>query len=286
VPDAFNGATAMIVDTHVHVIAEDQARYPRTSAAASTEWVRDTPAETLLELNHTAGIDRTVLVQAYGAYAYDNSYAADCAMRYPQQFVGVCIVDPLQPDAPEQLNYWATGRAMRGLRLFTRTEPESTWLDDPRTFPLWERAASLKIPLCVITAFDQVPRLQAGLERFPDVPVALDHLGLPRLDDGPPYAAIRPLFDLARFPNLYLKFSTVSIYAAGKGKSSAADFFRRLLDRFGPRRMMWGSNFPATHDRSLKAQLELAIDALSFTTEDERRWLFGESARTLWPALR
>jgi predicted TIM-barrel fold metal-dependent hydrolase len=276
----------MIVDTHVHVIADDQAKYPRTSAAARTEWVRDTSAETVLELNRAAGIDRTVLVQAYGAYAYDNRYAADCATRYPRQFVGVCIVDPLRPDAPEQLSHWVAERGMRGVRLFTRTEPESTWLDDPRTFPLWERAASLKVPVCVITAFDQVPRLQAGLERFPEVSLALDHLGLPRLDDGPPYAATSPLFDLARFPNLYLKFSTVSIYAASKGRSRASDFFRRLLDRFGPQRMMWGSNFPATHDRSLKEQLELALDALSFTTEDDRRWIFGESALTLWPALR
>ncbi len=276
----------MIVDTHVHVIAEDQGKYPRRPAAAHTEWVRDTSAETLLELNRAAGIDRTVLVQAYGAYAYDNSYAADCAIRYPERFAGVCIVDPLRRDAPEQLTYWVTERGIRGLRLFTRTEPEGTWLDDPLTFPLWGRAESLGIPLCVITAFEQIPRLRAGLERFPGVAVALDHLGLPRLDDGPPYEAARPLFDLARFPNLYLKFSTVSMYAAGKGKSSVTDFFRRLLDRFGPRRLMWGSNFPATHDRGLKEQLGLALGSLSFVTEDDRRWLFGETALTLWPTLR
>jgi L-fuconolactonase len=285
-PASFTSALTMIVDTHVHVIAEDQGKYPRTPAAAHTEWVRDTPAEMLLELNRAAGIDRTVLVQAYGAYAYDNAYAADCAMRYPREFAGVCIVDPLVPDAPEQLTYWVTQRGMRGLRIFTRTEPESTWLDDPVTFPLWGRAQSLRVPVCVITAFEQVPRLRVALERFPDVPVALDHLGLPRLDDGPPYEAAKPLFDLARFTNLYLKFSTVSMYAARKGKSNIRDFFGRLLDRFGPRRLMWGSNFPATHDRSLKAQLELALDALSFVTEDDRRWLFGETALTLWPALR
>ena len=39
---------------------------------------------------------------------------------------------------------------------------------------------------------------------------------------------------------------------------------------------MWGSNFPATHDRSLKEQLALAHEDLSFVPAEEQRWLFGE----------
>jgi hypothetical protein len=46
-----------------------------------------------------------VLVQAYSAYKYDNSYAADCAARYPDRFTSVCILDPTQRDTPEQLIY-------------------------------------------------------------------------------------------------------------------------------------------------------------------------------------
>ena len=50
--------------------------------------------------------------------------------------------------------------------------------------------------------------------------------------------------------------------------------------------MMWGSNFPATFDRGLKEQLELALNELSFVSEEDRRWLFSETALTLWPMLR
>jgi predicted TIM-barrel fold metal-dependent hydrolase len=275
----------MIVDTHVHVIAPDQRKYPRTEAAARTQWVRDLSGETLLGMMREAGIDRTILVQAYGAYAYDNSYAADCAAQFPDRFISVCIIDPLQA-APDQLTYWVNERGVCGLRLFSLTEAEATPLDDQRTFPLWERAGSLGIPLCAITGFDQIARLSVPLERFPNVTLALDHLGLPRLDDGPPYDSIRPLFELARFPNLYLKFSSVSMYAASKRKSTPREFFGRLLDTFGAKRMMWGSNFPATHDRPLKEQLELAQEELAFVSAEDRRWLFGETALALWPALR
>ena len=69
----------MIIDTHVHVISGDQRKYPRRADAQ--DWVRDTSGEMLLALNRDAGVDRTVLVQGYGAYECDNSYAADCARQ-------------------------------------------------------------------------------------------------------------------------------------------------------------------------------------------------------------
>jgi L-fuconolactonase len=273
----------MIIDTHVHVISGDQRKYPRR--ADEQDWVRDTSGEMLLALNRDAGVDRTVLVQGYGAYECDNSYAADCARQHPDSFASVCILDPRQADAPEQLSYWVRERGVSGLRLLTIVEPEPL-LDDPRTFPLWTRAASLAIPICIMTRFHQVSRLPAMLERFPDVRVALDHLALPRLSDGPPYDSLQPLFELLRFSNLHLKFSTETLYAARRGRSTPKEFFSRLLERFGARRIMWGSNFPATHDRSFKEQVELAREDLAFLPQEDQRWLFSETALSLWPALR
>jgi predicted TIM-barrel fold metal-dependent hydrolase len=243
-------------------------------------------AETLLSLNAQAGINKTVLVQPYSAYKYDNSYTADCAAKYPDRFTSVCILDPTQSDTPDRLTYWVKQRGMRGIRLFTTTETEGTWLDDSRTFPVWERAASLSIPICIMALFHQIPRVRTVLERFPNVTVALDHLAVPALSAGPPYDCVQPLFELVRFPNLYLKFSSVSLYAARRGKSTPKEFFSCLIDRFGARRLMWGSNFPATYDRSLKDQFDLARQELSFLPQEEQRWIFGETALTLWPMLR
>jgi L-fuconolactonase len=252
----------VIVNTHVHVVSDDQQKYLRKvipgAPAFLREWVHDMTAETLLSLNAQAGIDKTVLVQAYSAYKYDNSYVADCAAKYPDRFTGVCILDPTESDTPDELTYWVKQRGMRGIRLFTTTETEGTWLDDPRTFPVWERAASLGIPICIMALFHQIPRVRTLLERFPNVTVALDHLAMPLLSAGPPYDSVQPLFELGRFPNLYLKFSSVSLYAARRGKSTPKEFFTQLIDRFGASRLMWGSIFPATYDRSLKDQFDLA----------------------------
>jgi len=137
-----------------------------------------------------------------------------------------------------------------------------------------------------MTRFHQIPRVRIVLERFQAVTVALDHLAMPRLSAGPPYNSLQPLFELARFPNLYLKLSSPNLYEARRGKGTSKEFFTRLIDHFGARRLMWGSNFPATHDRSLKDQLDLARQELSFLREEDQRWIFSETALTLWPVLR
>jgi L-fuconolactonase len=273
----------MMIDTHVHVIADDQQKYPRRPDAQ--EWVHDTTGEMLIELNRAAEVDCTVLVQGYGAYEYDNSYAADCAREYPDRFAAVCIVDQRQADAPERLTYWVRERGVSGLRLITIIEPEPL-IDDERTWPLWRRAAELEIPVCIMTRFHQVTRLRAMLQQFPEVRVALDHLALPRLSEGPPYNSVEPLFELAHFPNLYLKFSTETLYAARRGLGTPREFFSRLIERFGARRIMWGSNFPATHDRSFKQQVELAWEELAFLPDEDQRWIFAETALCMWPKLR
>jgi predicted TIM-barrel fold metal-dependent hydrolase len=46
----------VIVDTHVHLISNDQSKYPRRAHTA--EWVTDTSGEMLLLLNREAGIDK------------------------------------------------------------------------------------------------------------------------------------------------------------------------------------------------------------------------------------
>ena len=58
----------MIIDTHVHIVAPDQHRYPRKLAPANSAWVTDMPGETMLDLMDEVGIDRAMLVQAHSAY--------------------------------------------------------------------------------------------------------------------------------------------------------------------------------------------------------------------------
>jgi predicted TIM-barrel fold metal-dependent hydrolase len=275
-------AAAPVIDTHVHVIAEDEAAYPLQPMPLSGAWYREAPcsAERLLEAMDASGVSRAVLVQPLGAYSYDNRYTADCALRHPDRFVGVCCVDPDGEDPVGALTHEVRERGMRGVRLFALSRDDSTWLDDPRTFPLWERAAQLDARIVVTILDHQIPRLRAVLRRFPETAVALDHCGFPPLVRDPwPEAA--PLFALAEHPNLFLKVSTHVLDAAARG-GDPRRFVAALAERFGPRRLMWGSDFCQTHDRSYARLVDLGREAFSGLSDEDRDWALRRTASTLW----
>jgi len=274
-----------IVDTHVHVISADRKRYPFSGDPTVRAWFNQLSAtsdELLAEMD-AAGVERTVISQSMSAYGTDNRYGADTVQKYPDRFAAVGIVDMLASDGADKVSYWAE-RGLSGLRLFTTVKPEATWLDDPRTYPIWERVRSLGQIMTIMMTAQQIPRLKRTLEKFPDVPVALDHIALPLVTSGPPYADAQPLFELAKFPNLYIKFSTMSLVEhLDQGKSTTASFLGEIANRFGVKRMMWGSNYPASNDRSYKAMVDLAKESVSFLSPDEQRWVLRDTALSLWP---
>jgi predicted TIM-barrel fold metal-dependent hydrolase len=132
----------------------------------------------------------------------------------------------LSADAPEKIRYWV-GKGLSGLRLFTTgsTMSQQGWLDDPKTFPAWECAQEIGIPVCVQMHLKAVSQLRTLLERFPKATVILDHLASPDARDGAPYAAAQPLFDLARYPNLTLKLTIRNIRMIAEGGGAFQPYF-------------------------------------------------------------
>lgn len=280
----------MLVDTHVHVIAEDHQRYPFRPVADYRRgrlgaWHEETPVSTerLLEEMAGAGVDRAILVQPFSAYGYDNAYHADSVAAHPDRLVGICTVDPLAADAPERLSYWIRERGMHGLRLTTNRE--GARLDDPRTEPLWERAGALGIPVCVLTTPDHLAAVRTMAGRFATVPVALDHVGGIGAGTNQPAAVVATLLELAALPNVYLKVSTVNLAPLEAAGDEALDLWRQIVARYGARRLLWGSNYPVSQEGSYADMVALGRRALPFLSAAERESFLAGTAVHLWPQL-
>lgn len=279
----------MIIDIHPHVISTDTMRYPNAPVGGhKSDWSRERPVsvEQMIEAMDQAGIMKSALVQASTCYGHDNSYIADAVAAHPNRFNGVFSVDVLAPDAPEKIRYWVR-RNLTGMRLFTAgsTMPnQADWVDDPRSFPAWECASELKIPVCLQMTVKALPQLVRMLERFPNVRVILDHLAKPTLSDGPPYAAAADVFRLADYQNLYLKLTPRTVAEAQNGKASHATFFPLLISKFGASRIAWGSNYPAS-EGTLPELLKVSQTALSVLPAEDRDWIFAGTALTLYPVL-
>src|SRR5579863_3038583 len=239
------------IDIHPHIIADDAKRYPLVPLGGhQSDWSRTRPVTTeqMIAAMDAAGVAKSALVQASTCYGHDNSYVADAVAAHPKRFTGVFSVDVLAADAPEKIRYWVN-RRLTGMRLFTAgsTMPnQADWVDDPRSFPAWECASDLGIPVCMQMTVKALPQLVRMLERFPKARVILDHLAKPTLSDGPPYAGASDVFKLADYKNLYLKLTPRTVKEAQTGKATHSTFFPLLVSKFGASRIAWGSNYPAS----------------------------------------
>jgi L-fuconolactonase len=270
----------VIVDSHTHIVATDEVRYPLKPRSLSGEWYKESPcsAEGLVGAMDDSGVDRAILVQPMGAYSFDNRYTADSAKAYPDRFVSACCIDPEADRPVETLTEWVKTHRMRGVRLFALSRGDS-WLAESRTYPIWECAAELGIHVIVTIFAHQFADLRTVLERYPDIDVSLDHCAFP--DPSNP----APLFDLADLSNLHLKVSTHVLDAATGTEGGAPLFLRKLVERFGSDRIMWGSDFCQTHDRSYAELVALAHAAFGGLDEKDRAACLGGTALRLWPRL-
>jgi predicted TIM-barrel fold metal-dependent hydrolase len=278
-----------IVDIHPHIICTDMARHPLNPLGGSqSTWSRDRPVpyEKMIEEMNAAGVDKSALVQAATAYGFDNSYVAEAIAAYPKRFTGVFTIDVMAPDAVDKMKYWLD-RGFSGMRLFTTgsTMPDqATWFDDARTYPAWEYAGRVGIPVCMQMTPSGFLQLRGLMERFPQVKMILDHLAKPEIADGPPYAAAAGLFALADYKNLFMKVTPRNLAPPDWGKATPATFFAKLVGAFGARRIAWGSNFPANKG-PLSMLLAQSQQSLASLNDDDRAWILGKTAQSLYPPL-
>ncbi|MBV9629857.1 MAG: amidohydrolase [Xanthobacteraceae bacterium] len=279
----------MVVDIHPHVVSPDTQRYPLAPLGGKqSTWSRERPTtyQALLQAMDEAGVAKAAIVQTSTAYGYDNSYVADAVTTVPSRFTGVYSIDVLTPDAVKTFDYWLT-RGCSGMRLFTTgsTLPDqATWFADPKTYPFWEHASAKHIPVCMQMQQDGLPLLRQIMDRFPKVTIILDHLARVPFEDGPPYTAAAEFLELAKYSQVYLKITPFNVSPTSWGKAAPDTFFAKLIDTFGASRMAWGSNFPNSPG-TVSEILNAARRAFSFAKASDQDWIFGKTARTLYPVL-
>jgi len=251
-------------------------------------WFDDHPvtAEQLLDSLDAGGVDGAVMVQAKGAYGFDNSYAADALVVSPTRLVNASIIDMEAPDRLEQLSYWASERGMLGTRLFDIPTSSPSWLDNPSTVAVLDRARQLgiRISLCVLEG--SIPRIGTLLDMAPDLPIALDHCGFADLTGPAPYEAAAPLFDLKGHDNLRLKVTTTLLAPGSEAGHDPRDLFERLCEVFGVERLMWGSDYPQHHSEPYAEIVDFARHACSRLSSSEQGRFLGGTALELWPELK
>ena len=271
----------MIIDTHTHVVSSDKVKHPLDSGASGWSLEVSNDVEDLIAEMDKAGVECATLVQPNGTYALDNSYQCDSAKQYSPRTVSVGILDPAASDAADKLSYWVNEHDMKGVRLQSQANPDDSICDS-----LWKMAELLGIPISLggggtAEKVDQMRNIGA---RHPNVIFAPDHFaGWSGSEDKS--GMTTALEGLAKLSNAHLRISSTSLGPYENLDSAGKDLFRRVIEAFTPRRVMWGSNFPSSRDGGYIGQVQLGQTALPWLSDTDRNWIMGDTAHKLWPTL-
>ncbi|MGH7945773.1 MAG: amidohydrolase family protein [Opitutaceae bacterium] len=213
---------------------------------------------------------------------------------YPSRLMGVPrIVEPRSPDADRTMRRVKENRGLLSVRVTPGYPFDGSSMVPFREGaydPLFAAAEKDGIPICVFIP-GHLPDLRPVIQAHPDLVLIIDHIGMM----PPPlvpvttntFDTLPDLLELARFPNVAVKFSGVP--ALSTGRYPFDDLWPKvgqIIDAFGAERLMWGSDY--TRCKRLHSYAE-AVGFLRYTdrlSESDKRMIFSGSLRRWmrWPS--
>ncbi|MDG2473826.1 MAG: amidohydrolase family protein [Paracoccaceae bacterium] len=272
-----------MIDTHVHVWTDDAKKYPWQQTLSKVP-IPTEPAkvEKFIACMEKASVEAAVLVQP-STYGWDNNYLCDSLKKYPNKFAGVCLVDPTNKNAPDDLSFWCQKRGCSGLRINLVGYSEIEFLLDLERKKLWDTVA--EIGACI--SFQMSPNhgriINELVKKRPEINFIVDQVS----------AEVHRNSDLSGFVESLSKRSNLYIKLNSVGQNSAQEypfqdlwpFFKRVLDCFSPNRVLYGTDFPHTLKTCSYVQAIEWIYELPFISPDGIDLIKGENARNLWNFL-
>ncbi|MCJ2088373.1 amidohydrolase family protein [Methylobacterium sp. E-005] len=225
-------------DSHVHVIP-DPAKFPFWSGRAYTPPVD--PAESLLTLQHTLGLDRVVIVTP-SVYGTDNAATLDgLRVLGPQRARGVAVIGP---DTEASHRDALVRAGIRGIRV----NLEQAGVFDPEASAKALDSAVQQIGsrpwhLQIYSRLSVIGPLKQQLAALP-VPVVFDHFAGAQAALGPDQPGFADVLDLVRDGKAWVKLS--GAYRASTRGPDYPDVqpLARALVAANPDRLVWGSDWP------------------------------------------
>lgn len=263
----------MIIDAHHHLWDVSRGYTWLDGLPAINRTFTTTDLRQALAAN---GIDRTILVEAGRCDLAEVTEFLVLAEETPEIAGVVAWCDLAEPRLP-------TSEQLVGARSQIQAETDPGYLARPEVRRGLQTIAAKNLTYDLVPRVDQLGACAEAAEATPGLTFVLDHLGKPSIRDGAAghkawREAVTPL---SKLPNVFAKLSGL-VTEADWDTWQPADlhpFIDTALELFGPRRLMFGSDWPVC---LLVASYERVLDALtahlSSLTGPERDDIFSGTA--------
>ncbi len=259
-----------IIDAHCH---------------ASPFWFE--PVEALLSQMKRAGIEQAVLTCA--VFATNSNYEEESVLRFPGRFCFVGAVRPGSAQVGDAVRRLAK-RGSAGVRMRAPGPGAST----VELLELLRAAAECDTTVTLLgRSADFASKAFSGLlDEVPDARVVIEHLGSKQGAGTEDEGERRKVFELSRYPGVHMKFHGLGEFCLRKDSPFATFPFQEPIplylewayDAFGPKRLLWGSDFPNVSSREGYANaLRLPRKHFAHLASGDLEAMFGGNARRLFP---
>ncbi|HVL36845.1 MAG TPA: amidohydrolase family protein [Burkholderiales bacterium] len=239
---------------------KDGERYYIQFFPVSLEVMEAKPERMLAQMQYI-GVDKAML-QFAKMYGLTNEYLSDCVRRWPHKFRACTAVDEDEADRPEQIDMLRRAVRDQGLTAlyfecngYGKSNYENH-LDDAKYNPFWEEVQALGIPVLWdirvavrrtshAAYMEEVARLHRLTRRFPRIRHVLTH-GMPSSAFNASGEMPEELWAFLLEPTVTTELLFPILYGSTweYPYSEAQPIIRKLFERLGPHKLIWGADMP------------------------------------------
>jgi predicted TIM-barrel fold metal-dependent hydrolase len=277
------GTEYALLDSHCHA----WRRWPY-SPLVPDEDSRGTVEQLLYEFDRH-GVEQAAVVCAAIENNADNlDYVDFACARYPQRLRMIADLDCFWhqtyhlPGAADRLRALTDRYSLAGFTHYAGKRNDG-WLMSDDADALFALAAEQRLIVSLAAGPDWQADLRVIAHRYPSVPVLCHGLGGVSGAAGPDSPGMAEVLASAQEPNIHLKVAGLH-YGAERGWDypwpDMVALLERVYDAYGPRRLVWGSDFPAaTRYCMFRQTIEVVRTHCPFLNASDLRLIFGENLR-------
>ena len=234
----------MTVDSHQHFWRYEPVAYHWLSEPMRALRRDFLPADLETE-TVAAGVDGTIAVQALQTLG-ETRFLLGLARENPFILGVVGWVPLTDPSVAAALEELALDPVLKGCRHVLQDEPDDNFMLRPDFNEGVSAVTAAGLVYDILIYERHLPQTLQFVDRHPGQLFVLDHIGKPGIRDRSFAGWSAAIRDLAHRPNVYCKVSGMATEADWEGwtEEDLLPYLDTVLDAFGPRRLMFGSDWP------------------------------------------
>lgn len=237
---------SLIIDAHHHLWKYNPRDYAWMSDAM-TILQRDFLVPELEQVTRASGVEGTVVVQARQT-TEETAWLLDLAAHHPSILGVVGWVPLADPNVGINLEHFAQQPKLKAVRHVLHDEPDDFYILRDDFNRGVHQLQSLSLAYDILIFERHLPQTIAFVDRHPNQIFVLDHIAKPRIRDGVLSPWQENITELAQRENVYCKVSGMTTEADWNTwtPGTLRPYFDVVLAAFGPRRLMFGSDWPVS----------------------------------------